>query len=96
MFGFGNSGPHPLDLPIKALLDEMEMIGPTDEKFPKYVVQLDRLYEMKRNDTPKLKITGDTLAIVAGNILSVAMIIAFEQKGVWTTKSMNHTVKTNP
>lgn len=96
MFGFINRNqPHPIDLPIKEVMDEMERVGPNDEKFPKLVVQLDRLMEMKRDDR-RHTISPDTLVVVAGNLLGILLIVAYEQKHVMTSKAMQFTLKTNP
>lgn len=97
MFGFGKEpDTHPLDLPIKEVLDEMERIGVADEKFPKLIVQLDRLYEMKRANKRRHAVSPDTLVMAGTQILGIVIVAAFETKHVWTSKALQIGTMKNP
>lgn len=47
-----------------------------------------KLYELKAKDKPQ-RISPDTLATVAANLLGIAIIVVFEQNHIMTSKSLN-------
>lgn len=96
MFGFLKKNElHPVDQPIKRVLDDMEMYGPDTEEYEQYVDYLERLYKLKREERAPL-VSPDTMAVVLGNLVGILLIIGYEQKHVMTSKATQFTLKTNP
>ena len=96
MFGFFDRDKlHPIDQPIKRVLDEMEMDGPESEEYPNHVKHLGELYKIKREDRKPL-FNPDTLLIAGANILVTLIIVGYEQKHVITSKAQQFSLKSNP
>lgn len=96
MFGFfDRMKPHPVDLPIKQVLDEMEMSDPEAEKYSDYVDYLERLHKLKREERQTL-VSPDTVVVVLGNLLGILIIVGYEQKHVITSKAQQFSLKSNP
>lgn len=81
-----------LDIAIDQILSEMQGYTAESDEYAAMVDQLDKLYKMKTADKPS-ELSKDTLAIVAGNLVAVIVIIAYEQHHVMMTKAMNFLVK---
>jgi hypothetical protein len=81
-----------LDAQIDAVLDEMQKIGVKNEKYAEMMTYLERLYELKAPERRK-PISLDTMAIVAGNLLGILTIVAYEQKHIMTPKGLAQLVK---
>lgn len=92
---FKKNGPHPIDQPINRILDEMEVHGPDSPEYPDFIDYLTKLTELKIKDQ-KPKISGDTMAVVFGNLAGILLIVAYEQKHVITSKAMQFSLRTNP
>jgi hypothetical protein len=60
------------------------------DEYAKSVDQLVKLYSLK--ETPK-RISPDTLAMVAGNLLGIVIIVGYERKHVVTSKALNFILK---
>lgn len=96
MFGFFDRNRlHPVDQPIKRVLDEMEMMGPDHESYDDYVDYLERMYKLKRDDRKTL-VDPNTLVIAGANLLVTLIIVGYEQKHVITSKAQQFNLKTNP
>lgn len=93
---FRNQEPDKLDEPIAAVLQEMETYGPDSEEFAKNLAYLERLMRIKTDNKVENRISRDTLAIVAGNLLGILIVVMYEQKHVMTSKAFGFTVKKNP
>jgi hypothetical protein len=80
------------DEPIETVLAEMRDEGPESERYPKLIVQLERLSEMKAA-AKKFRVNGDTLLIVGGNLLGILIIVAYEQYHPMTSKAKDYVMK---
>lgn len=69
------------------LLDEMDTYSPGDPEFKVALDQLERLEKLPSKD--KKTIDPNTLLLVAGNLLGILVIVAYEQKHVFTSKGLN-------
>ena len=76
-----------LDEPIARVLAEMEMYGPDSDEYPKLVSYLERLTQAQA-ETRKQRVNLDTLIPVAGNLLGILIIVAYEQKHVMVSKGL--------
>jgi hypothetical protein len=77
---------------MDAILNEMSDAGPSADEFQELMTQLERVHKLT-TDKPSRKVSPDTLALVAGNILGILVIVAYEQKHVMTSKSMSFVMK---
>jgi hypothetical protein len=82
----------PLDEQIQAVLDEMQRIGVTHEDYPKMLGYLERLNEMKTRGSQS-PVSRDTIALIAGNLAGILLIIVYEQKHVLTSKGFSQIIR---
>jgi CHASE3 domain sensor protein len=81
------------DEPIDKVLEGMRTYGVEDPEFDKLLDQLERLTRMKAEKANK-PISNDTLAIVAGNLMGILIMVAYEQKHVVTSNARQMFLKT--
>lgn len=82
-----------LEKPIDAVLNSMEIYGPETSEYNELVGQLERLTKMQ-SDERSSRVSPDTVAIVAGNILGILIVVAYEQKHVVVSKAMGMLLRT--
>lgn len=70
----------------------MDDTDPTDPSYAKMVVFLDRLHEIKAK-TSRVRVSPDTIALIAGNLLGILLIIMYEQKHVMTSKAQSMLIR---
>jgi hypothetical protein len=58
------------------------------EDYATMLNRLERLYKLKEKNAPR-QISPDTLLIVAGNILGILVIVAYEHSHVVTSKALS-------
>ena len=93
---FRKERPDILDKPISDVLVEMSLYGPDTPEFKAQIENLERLTELKEKKTSKTAVSPDTIAIVVGNLVSVALILGYEHGHVLTTKALGFLLKKNP
>lgn len=81
-----------LERAIDNLLFDMSKNQCDSAEYAKMVVQLNTLYKLKEVDVPK-RVSPDTLAIVAGNLLGILLIVGHEKAHVVTSKAINFVLK---
>lgn len=89
---FRNEKPTPVDSLIAEVLEEMHSIGVTDEGYSGMMAYLERLYDIKTKESPD-PVSRDTLALIAGNLMGILLIVAYEQKHVMTSKGFSQIIK---
>ncbi len=82
----------PLDDQIDAILSAMDDAGVHSEEYPVLMSYLERLYKTKA-ETRQTPVSRDTLATVAGNLLGILLIVAYEQKHVMTSKGFSQIIR---
>ena len=87
MFKKTPADPTALDLAIHDLYEALEEYKPTEDEYAKIADQLVKLENLRKDNSPD-KISADTLAAIAGNIVGLGMILHFEKFGVVTTKAL--------
>ena len=86
-----------LDEPIALVLTRMNEFGPENEEFDNFVKYLDGLMKIKAEEEKRLRrIDPNTVLIVAGNILGILAIVAYEQKHVMASRALTFVNKTEP
>lgn len=89
---FGKEEETPVDVQIEFILNEMTLLGPDDEKYPNMLSLLERLYKLKAEKC-RPPVSRDTIALIAGNLLGILLIVIYEEKHVLTSKGMNQLIK---
>lgn len=81
-----------LEKEIDDVLKEMELLDKDSDEYKKRVVILERLYKAKSMDTNR-RVSPDTIAVVAGNLLGILVILNFEKANVITSKALGFVLK---
>jgi len=89
---FRNEKNKDFDELIANVTDEMRSKGVLSDDYPKLLAYLERLTEIKEKGSPD-PVSRDTLALIAGNLMGVLLIIAYEQKHVITSKGFNQLIR---
>lgn len=81
-----------LEKEIDNLLLRMECCAKIEEEYTAMAENLERLYKAKGYDTQS-RISPDTIAIIAGNLLGILLIMNYERAGIITTKAIGFVLK---
>jgi hypothetical protein len=89
---FNNDKINPVDREITAVYDRMHESGVSDPEYKTMLLYLKKLNEVKTKSR-RLRVSPDTLAVVACNLIGVFAVLVFEQRHVITTKWLNQLIK---
>lgn len=81
-----------LDARIRTLLQEMSGLEILTDAYQNHLTTLERLTKLRETNT-KAGVSKDTVLLVAGNLVGLILIMAYEQKHVMTTKGLNQLIK---
>lgn len=81
-----------LDPVIDTILSEMEAFGPDSPEYSMMLSHLEKVVNLRKSEDNK-KVTPDTMALVAGNLLGILIIVAYEQKHVMASKAQGFILK---
>lgn len=81
-----------LDEVIDDLLDQMVEEKYDPVKYAKMVEQLAKLYKLKEIEIPR-RVNPDTLAMIAGNIIGIILILGHERANVITSKAIGFVLR---
>jgi hypothetical protein len=84
--------PSVLDEPIANILSQMNEYGSDSPEYPKMLKYLSKLIELKAKER-KRKINPDTMLMVAGNLLGILVIVAYEQKNAMVSKGLGFVIR---
>jgi len=76
---------------IDVLYAKMSDLSPESREYSAVVDQLQKLYSLK--DNSKSYVSPDTLAMVAGNLAGILLIVGHERAHVVTSKAINFLLK---
>lgn len=76
-----------LEEAIGNLHSDMHSIPPDSEEYTKMADNLSKLYKLREHDAPR-RVSPDTLALIAGNLLGIGMIVGHERANVVTSKAL--------
>jgi hypothetical protein len=82
----------PVETLINTVLEGMRNSGPYAVEYPAQLELLERLYKLKAQ-ARRAPVSSDTIALVAGNLMGILLIVAYEQKHVMTSKGFGHIIK---
>lgn len=83
---FRKTEPTIYDEPIDKVLESMRTYDTVDGEFVKLMDYLERLTKLKAEKHSK--VDPNTIALIAGNLAGILVIVAYEQKNVMTSKAM--------
>lgn len=81
-----------LEIAIDTVLSEMQGYEADADEYAAMVDQLDKLYKLKEIDKPE-RVSKETLALIAANLLGIILILGHEQTNVVTSKALNFVFK---
>jgi hypothetical protein len=81
-----------MDAEIRDVLDRIKDMDPYSEDYTKAVDNLEKLYKARSYDTHR-HLSPDTLAIIAGNLLGIVIILGYEKANVITSKAVGFILK---
>ena len=82
-----------LDDVNERILDEMLEYGPDSVEFLNLLEELERVTAVQAPKGKPREVNWDTVILVAGNLLGILVIVAYEQKHVMTSKSLGFILK---
>jgi len=81
-----------LEMEIESVLCNMSTYQPDSEEYTAQAINLERLYKAKSYEKDR-RISPDTIAVVAGNLLGIALILGYEKADTITTKALGFILK---
>lgn len=90
---FKKKEPSDLDIAIRDVHTRMRVVGTDSDEYRQLVVYLDRLMTMKTAEKQSFKVSPDTVAIIAGNIIVAIIIVAYEREHVVSSKALDFVLK---
>lgn len=90
-----NKRPHAepaLDKAITEALLQLDVVPAYSDEAFKIMNHIERLQKLKESNTPQ-QLSPDTLAIVIGNFLGIAVIVGHERAHVVTSKALSFVIK---
>lgn len=82
-----------LEIEIDDLLLEMSVQKRDSEDYKRNINYLSKLYEAKEFETPKAKVSPDTVVVVLTNLAGILLILYFEKLDTITSRAINFIVK---
>jgi hypothetical protein len=81
-----------LEKEIDSVLRIMSQYSPDSKEYTFMAENLERLYKAKSNDRNR-HISPDTIAVIAGNLLGIGLILGFEKANVITSKALGFVLR---
>lgn len=84
--------PTVLDVAIETALEKLNDLNPGTKEYTVHLDQIAKLMLFKEKTTPK-RVSPDTVAIVAGNLAGILMIVSYERVHIVTSKALGFVIK---
>lgn len=81
-----------LEKEIDNILKTMLTMDAGSEEYTVMAENLERLYKLKAVDSTN-KVSADTMALIAGNLLGLVLIMSFEKTNIITTKALGFVLR---
>jgi hypothetical protein len=82
-----------LDEAIDDVLREMAGLNCEDKDYNSASDQLVKLMKLKKEIEPSRRVSPDTLALVASNIVGILLILNYERANIVTSKALSFVMK---
>jgi hypothetical protein len=89
---FVKEKPSILDESIDRILAEMKTVSPASEQYREMRTNLEGLVRLNKDENSR--VSPDTMAIVAGNLLGILIIVMYERNHVMVSKGLGFILKT--
>lgn len=89
---FGSEQPTRTDGLIDAVREEMHKVSVHSEDYPTLLTYYERLNDVKAKERQP-PLNRDGVMMVAGNLLGILMIVAYEQKHVMSSKGFTQLIR---
>jgi hypothetical protein len=89
---FSNDEKKSLNKQIDAVLDRMDDVGVDSDEYRKLMKSLERLTDIKKK-MRREPVSRNTMILVAGNLLGILLIIAYEHEHVMTSKGFSQVIR---
>jgi hypothetical protein len=83
-----NRKPTPIDTEIEKVHNELLLLAPGSDEYNQVLNHLKTLTELKNEKSSK-SVSPDTWVMAAVSILGVLIIVAYEQKHIFSSKAMS-------
>jgi hypothetical protein len=91
MFTKGSKSDMLLESEIESVLRHLSVTAVDAAEYPTILRHLERLYEMKGHKPDRVK--KDTMALIAGNLAGIMLILKHEKLDIITSKALNFVIK---
>jgi hypothetical protein len=81
-----------LEKAIDSVLKSMEAVKTDSEEYSKMAKNLEMLYKAKSQQSER-RVSPDTIAVVAGNLLGIVLILGYERTEIIRTKALGFILK---
>ena len=81
-----------LEKEIDCVVETMFKVDPASEEYTAMADNLEKLYKMKALSCDH-QVSPDTIVVVAGNLLGIGLILAYEKANVITSKALGFIIK---
>lgn len=81
------------DRPMERLLEELDRKEPGSDDYNTLLGRVDQMSHLQERDRSR-RVSPDTMWLVAGNIIGILVIVAYEQKHVMASRATNFILKT--
>jgi methionyl-tRNA formyltransferase len=83
-----------LEKEIDSVLKKMSTYMPDSTEYTAMATNLERLYKAKANEKERSCIVSpDTIAIIAGNLLGIVLILGYEKTDTITSKALGFIIR---
>lgn len=82
-----------LDKAIDSVLNDMNSVTSETEEYAAMADQLVKLVKLRKDTEPSWRPSADVLAVVAGNLAGILLILNFERAGVVASKALSFVMK---
>ena len=76
-----------LDAAMNRVLDDMDLADPNSDEYSDMISHLERLSKLRTHERPG-RVSPDTVLIVAGNLVGILIIVAYEHSHAMTSKAL--------
>jgi hypothetical protein len=81
-----------LEKEIDSVIQTMSLYHPGSEEYGYIADNLDKLYKTKANEQVR-RVSPDTIAVVAGNLLGIVLILGYEKADIITSKALGFVLR---
>ena len=81
-----------LEKEIDRVIEQMSSTEPNTDEYKAISENLEKLYKAKAHERIR-NVSPDTIAVIAGNLLGIGLILGYEKANVITTKALGFVMK---